>query len=283
MLTEQGRMVKQIAAIVNELTYHGQLKSMTHTDVRRRMIAQDFLTFSRKFLSTASSVLLVNVGKGDTNFVQKDKSSSRFCDLYAIISLRIAIALLQVDSSGKASIAIITGYKRQKKNLVRSVDHMIREGVKGADRIVVNVFDAVQGEQYDYVILDILINQRLGFLADPRRMTVALTRAKSGVVIIGSKERMMDAKNKRKTHMTKLWEMLKNNKFNVCPGKGLPDSLYFEPSGATQSFLLRRGVKKPAQKHGKGFSHFEDEYNGSYNDGSGKKMKANLAEIMTHY
>ncbi|KAF6227423.1 hypothetical protein HO133_008867 [Letharia lupina] len=53
--------------------------------------------------------------------------------------------------------------------------------------------DSAQGKEYDFVILDLVSpggrQYALGFRTDPRRMCVALSKAKIGLLIIGNKNK----------------------------------------------------------------------------------------------
>ncbi|KAG9127213.1 ATP-dependent helicase NAM7 [Ceratobasidium sp. 392] len=72
-------------------------------------------------------------------------------------------------------IAVITPYEGLKKDLYKEIE--------------VASVDAFQGREKDYIILSCVRSnehQGIGFLNDPRRLNVALTRAKYGAVILGN-------------------------------------------------------------------------------------------------
>ena len=86
-------------------------------------------------------------------------------------------------------IGVVTPYEGQRAYLV---SYMQRNGALRqqlyADIEVASV-DAFQGREKDYIILSCVRSndrQGIGFLADPRRLNVALTRARYGLVVLGN-------------------------------------------------------------------------------------------------
>ena len=86
-------------------------------------------------------------------------------------------------------IGIVTPYEGQRSYVV---NYMQLHGTMKKDlykEIEVASVDAFQGREKDYIILSCVRSnehQGIGFLNDPRRLNVALTRAKYGVVILGN-------------------------------------------------------------------------------------------------
>ncbi|KAJ2782592.1 ATP-dependent RNA helicase [Coemansia interrupta] len=85
-------------------------------------------------------------------------------------------------------IGVITPYEGQRSWIVH---HMVLSGALGAEPykdVEVASVDAFQGREKDYIIVSCVRNnerQGIGFLSDPRRLNVALTRAKYGVIVLG--------------------------------------------------------------------------------------------------
>ncbi|KPM46276.1 Intron-binding protein aquarius [Neonectria ditissima] len=86
------------------------------------------------------------------------------------------------------TISILTTYAGQRA-LVKDVlfHRCARNPVFGLPKAVATV-DKYQGEQNDYIILSLTRTSRVGYLRDVRRMTVALSRARLGLYILGRRE-----------------------------------------------------------------------------------------------
>ncbi|OJD40007.1 dead helicases superfamily protein [Diplodia corticola] len=101
------------------------------------------------------------------------------------VALYMYMRLLGYPAS---KISILTTYAGQKA-LIRDVlsHRCAKNRLFGMPRIVTTV-DKYQGEQNDYVILSLVRTARVGYLRDIRRLTVALSRARLGLYVLGRRE-----------------------------------------------------------------------------------------------
>ncbi|KAL4986409.1 RNA helicase-domain-containing protein [Aspergillus falconensis] len=86
-------------------------------------------------------------------------------------------------------IGIITPYEGQRSYIVSSMQATGTFKKEHYKEIEVASVDAFQGREKDFIILSCVRSndhQGIGFLSDPRRLNVALTRAKYGLVILGN-------------------------------------------------------------------------------------------------
>lgn len=79
---------------------------------------------------------------------------------------------------GKVTVGIITPYKLQLKCLQKEFEDVLNS--EGGKDIYINTVDAFQGQERDVIIMSCVraSNHGVGFVADIRRMNVALTRAR---------------------------------------------------------------------------------------------------------
>lgn len=86
------------------------------------------------------------------------------------------------------SISILAAYAGQRDLIRDALAHRCKgNALFGLPRTVSTV-DKYQGEQNDYIILSLVRTRSVGYLRDPRRLTVALSRARLGFYILGKKE-----------------------------------------------------------------------------------------------
>ncbi|XP_076935524.1 putative helicase MAGATAMA 3 [Bidens hawaiensis] len=86
----------------------------------------------------------------------------------------------------KVSVGIITPYKLQLKCIQREFEEVLNSE-EGKD-IYINTVDAFQGQERDVIIMSCVraSGHGVGFVADIRRMNVALTRAKRALWVMGN-------------------------------------------------------------------------------------------------
>lgn len=88
-----------------------------------------------------------------------------------------------------SDIGVITPYEGQRSYIVSTMQNTGTFKKEAYKEVEVASVDAFQGREKDFIVLSCVRsndNQGIGFLSDPRRLNVALTRAKYGLVIIGN-------------------------------------------------------------------------------------------------
>jgi superfamily I DNA and/or RNA helicase len=168
MLDVQFRMHPSIAAFPSQEFYGNRITSHDST-------AQLLCVRGIPWPTNGARVLLV-----DTHgFEQSIGSSLRNeTEVDAILRLLPKVAL------PPSEIGVITPYQAQKSLIQKK----LREA--GFDGITVNTIDGFQGSERELILFSaVRCNQdgRIGFMQDSRRMNVALTRARLGVVVVASR------------------------------------------------------------------------------------------------
>lgn len=97
------------------------------------------------------------------------------------------------------SCTVLSPYNGQVRYLTNMLSNFYSDDLK-TGRLVVSTIDGFQGRESDAVVFSTVRcndNGSLGFLADPRRMNVAITRARQGLVVIGCEETLESDSNWR--------------------------------------------------------------------------------------
>ncbi len=172
MLETQYRMHPAIIQFSNAFFYGGRLTT-SESVLNRRQIFKDPL----EFIDTA--------GCGFDEEINPETLSTFNTD-EARFAINHLDRLLQDGGSEKLSIAVIAPYKAQIEKLrkFREDLHWNEEDIN----IAINTVDAFQGQERDVIYISLTrsnSNGEIGFLADIRRMNVAMTRARYKLVMIG--------------------------------------------------------------------------------------------------
>lgn len=167
MLNIQYRMTKQIGDLISELFYDGNLK--TGTD-----IINDFDFYK------GNSLVYINVN--GTQIKTKSSSYINKAECEEIIDSLFKFNESLDSCDKKATIGIISFYKSQVDLLNKEI---IKTQFKNLD-IQIGTVDAFQGLEKDVIFLSAVRSQGIGFISNPNRLNVALSRAKKLIVLFGN-------------------------------------------------------------------------------------------------
>jgi len=163
-------------------------------------------------------------------------------------------------------IGVITPYEGQRAYTVQCMQRNGSLRTQLYQQIEVASVDSFQGREKDFIILSCVRSnehQGIGFLSDPRRMNVALTRARYGVIVLG---------NPRILARNALWTALINHfKEHDClvegPLNNLVQSMMTFPKPRRQPNDRRLYMTALNGQHQQGNAMGDP---GAYNDGMGQ-------------
>lgn len=130
-------------------------------------------------------------------------SGTSYLNRVEAMNVEKIITKLFKDGIKPSQIGVITPYEGQRNYILQymQMNSTLSDKAQYSEIEVVSV-DAFQGREKDYIILSCVranSQQLIGFLRDPRRLNVALTRAKFGLMILG---------NPKALNKDKLWNHL---------------------------------------------------------------------------
>lgn len=234
MLTIQYRMIPEICEFPSMYFYNNRLE--TFEAVKNFQVP----TWIRN-----SGILLINLRTSQESRSQSETSLSNTSEAEFIGKL---YTFLKPLHGSKLGIGIITPYKKQviiiKEYLNRFYENDWRIDIE------VNTIDGFQGREKDVIIFStVRSGDTIGFLADTRRMNVAITRAKFGLWVIGKMECLEKNRDWGEfvLHCKNYGKVVNCNGFDEISEK-------FTPSGESQEFTpariyhKRRKQKKVIEK-----------------------------------
>jgi ATP-dependent RNA/DNA helicase IGHMBP2 len=177
LLDTQYRMNETIMGFSSQEFYEGRLKA--HTTVANQLLFEGDQPLC--FVDTA--------GCGFNE--QAEGTSTANPDEAAFVFKHLSLLVDQINEGRQVAdfptIAVISPYKEQIRLLQEQLlNHP--ELAKYQKHIAVNTIDSFQGQERDIVYLSMTRSNtdgEIGFLADTRRMNVAMTRARKKLVVVG--------------------------------------------------------------------------------------------------
>lgn len=177
-LEVQYRMHPELSQFPSNFFYEGSLQNGVCAEERKLRV--DFPWPSPEcpmfFLVTQGSEEIAGSG---TSYLNRTEAAN-----VEKITTRFLKAGLKSDQIG-----IITPYEGQRAYLVQYFQYQGSLHSKVYQEIEIASVDAFQGREKDIIIMSCVRSnehQGIGFLNDPRRLNVALTRAKYGIIIVGN-------------------------------------------------------------------------------------------------
>lgn len=178
MLTVQHRMHESLMAFPSERFYEGRLEA--HERVRGWTL-RDLGVPDDELCRPAHPLDVIDTAGAGLEERHQEGSESRDNPGEAGVTGRVVRALV-AGGLAPGQVGVITPYAAQSALLGAQLSDLVAEGLE------VDSVDGFQGREKEAIVLSAVRsnpNAEVGFLADARRLNVAITRAKRKLVVVG--------------------------------------------------------------------------------------------------
>lgn len=152
---------------------------------------------------------MIDVPRSETNNVSRNDKSSKSNDFFICVVADLIENLLSAFED-RATIGVLTPYGAQRRGYRRMEASMREAGLKNFNMVTIDTIDKAQGQQYDIVVIDLVVGKSAGFLESANRLNVAMTRAKDGLIVVRDKTSIAKAHYKLKDDFQPYMERLAN-------------------------------------------------------------------------
>ncbi|CAG9464040.1 unnamed protein product [Pedinophyceae sp. YPF-701] len=178
-LTVQYRMHPALSAFSSDAFYEGALQNGVSEGARTRLDVDFPWPGPRLPVMFIVNLSPEEMAGSGTSFINRAEASV----------VERAVTRLLGSGVRPEEIGVITPYEGQRAHVELVMERAggVRKDLYA--RVEVASVDAFQGREKDYIILSCVRSnehQGIGFLREPRRLNVALTRARCGLVVIGN-------------------------------------------------------------------------------------------------
>lgn len=187
-LIEQRRMIDPIAKLVRQPVYDGRYRSPSEHELRLcgvTPLVGDTLTRPLVFLDTSDQPQANEELRG-TGFVNSLEAQ------WIATTCKLFERELSRRGEETITVSVLAFYRAQAREIRRALGHPGYRGFRILSFQVVDSIDRIQGQESDLVLLSFCRTRRDGqgpgfglWLQDRRRLNVACTRARRGLVLVG--------------------------------------------------------------------------------------------------
>eukprot|EP00371_Babesia_bovis_P002669 XP_001611316.1 regulator of nonsense transcripts [Babesia bovis T2Bo] len=186
LLDVQRRMHPSISEFPNNQFYKGLITDAIEENSRNPIKGFEWP-------SPAYNIAFIDASSGGPNGqFESVVGTSRSNALEVEIILMLLKSFLDAGDVRESDIGILTAYDAQKWQLRRKVNQMF--GIN-AQAIEIDSVDGFQGKEKELILFSGVRSNNhkdIGFLKDPRRMNVMLTRARRGLIVVADKFTIMN-------------------------------------------------------------------------------------------
>ena len=178
-LEVQYRMHPELSNFPSNFFYEGSLQNGVSAEDRR-------LGIEFPWPQGAESPTFFYVSSGQEDLAG---SGTSYLNRTEASSVEKLLTLFIRNGIRPDQIGVITPYEGQRAYLVQYMQYQGALNSKVYQEVEIASVDAFQGREKDIIIISCVRSnehQGIGFLADPRRLNVALTRAKYAAIVIGN-------------------------------------------------------------------------------------------------
>lgn len=188
LLSVQYRMHPDLSTFSSTHFYEGRVISGVHPKQRPEIqgIQWHRANFPAKFINCTAKEMKTKFRRSDDQVFSNEGSyfNPKQCD--------IVMSCLQVLAYDQTlnHCAVLTPYSAQAQMLKTKVEKVYEDQIL-ANKLVVSTIDGFQGREADLIIVSTVRSNdkgSLGFVKDKRRMNVAITRARRGIIVIGNED-----------------------------------------------------------------------------------------------
>ena len=192
-LTDGDHITREVARIEEGEVFHGSVTSPLLAKLKIPPV-----TFYDSSIrdNKGSNAILPNPTE-----IMENQAGNSYINTYECHQIIDFLSQILPQLNKELSIAIITPYAAQVRRLWNEckrhpvISQELRSRVKEENRIEINSVDGFQGREKDVVIFSSVrcnniqhrnVKSVIGFVADERRLNVAITRAKKSLIIFGN-------------------------------------------------------------------------------------------------